>query len=165
VKRPQKITFGEMRSSGVGGLLVYCSDFKCSHSTKISGDRWPDHIRLSDIEPLFVCQACGRRAPKSSLILIVINRWERWNLAAKRKRPTWGSRGPMVDWKRFGAGWAKSGKPPRAGPASTYQPIGMAAGVNELGTPIWKNYGLLLFGTGRRDRLTVRAAATSWRTA
>jgi hypothetical protein len=28
-----KITFGEMRASGVRGLLVYCSDYKCSHST------------------------------------------------------------------------------------------------------------------------------------
>jgi hypothetical protein len=59
--RPQKITFGEMRSSGVRGLLIYCSDYKCSHWTTISGDRWPDGVRLSDIEPLFTCRACGRR--------------------------------------------------------------------------------------------------------
>ena len=59
--RQQKITIGEMRSSGVRGLLIYCSDYHCSHSTAISGDRWPGHIRLSDLEPLFVCQACGRR--------------------------------------------------------------------------------------------------------
>ena len=24
-------------------------------------DPWPGDVRLSDIEPLFVCQACGRR--------------------------------------------------------------------------------------------------------
>jgi hypothetical protein len=30
--RPQKITLGEMRSTGVRGLLIYCSDYKCSHS-------------------------------------------------------------------------------------------------------------------------------------
>jgi hypothetical protein len=47
----QKITFGEMRGAGVRGLLVYCSDFRCSHWTAISGDRWPDGVRLSDIEP------------------------------------------------------------------------------------------------------------------
>jgi hypothetical protein len=29
----KKITFGEMRASGVRGLLVYCSDYKCNHST------------------------------------------------------------------------------------------------------------------------------------
>ena len=33
--RPQKITFGEMRASGVRGLLVYCADFRCSHWTAI----------------------------------------------------------------------------------------------------------------------------------
>jgi hypothetical protein len=57
----QKITLGEMRASGVRGLLVYCSDFQCSHWTAISGDGWPDEVRLSDIEPRFTCQTCGRR--------------------------------------------------------------------------------------------------------
>jgi hypothetical protein len=27
----------------------------------ISGDRWPDDVRLSDLETRFTCQACGRR--------------------------------------------------------------------------------------------------------
>ena len=53
VKREQKISLGEMRSSGARGLLVYCADYKRAHSVEISGDRWPDHIRLSDLEPLF----------------------------------------------------------------------------------------------------------------
>jgi len=57
----QKITLGQMRASGVRGLLIYCSDFQCSHWTAISGDQWPDEIRLSDLEPRFICQACGRR--------------------------------------------------------------------------------------------------------
>jgi hypothetical protein len=56
----QKITFAEMRAGRVHGLLIYCSDYHCSHSTAISGDRWPDDARLSDIEPRFTCQACGR---------------------------------------------------------------------------------------------------------
>jgi hypothetical protein len=34
---------------------------RCSHSTAISADQWPDHVRLCDIEPLFTCKACGRR--------------------------------------------------------------------------------------------------------
>jgi hypothetical protein len=59
--RPQKITFGEMRSSGVRGLLIYCADFRCSHSTAISGDQWPDRVRLSGLESRFVCKACGKR--------------------------------------------------------------------------------------------------------
>jgi hypothetical protein len=57
----QKITFAEMRAAGVRGLLIYCSDYRCSHHTTISGDRWPDDARLSDIEPRVTCQACGRR--------------------------------------------------------------------------------------------------------
>jgi hypothetical protein len=57
----KKITLGETRASGVRGLLIYCSDYRCSHSTTMSADRWPDHVRLSDIEPLFTCQACGQR--------------------------------------------------------------------------------------------------------
>jgi hypothetical protein len=59
--RPQKIAFGDLRESGVRGVLIYCSDYRCSHWTAISGDRWPDDVRLSDIEPRFTCQACGRR--------------------------------------------------------------------------------------------------------
>ena len=60
--RPQKITFGEMRSSGAPtGILVYCADYLCSHSIAMSAGPWPDHMRLSDIESRFVCRACGKR--------------------------------------------------------------------------------------------------------
>ena len=50
-----------MRASGVRGILVYCSDYKCSHAIALMADRWPDDVRLSDIEPRFVCTACGKR--------------------------------------------------------------------------------------------------------
>jgi hypothetical protein len=43
------------------GVLIYGSDYRCSHSISFDADRWPDDIRLSDIEPKFVCAACGRR--------------------------------------------------------------------------------------------------------
>ena len=49
------------RDMGVRGLLVYCADYQCSHSIAISGDRWPDDVRLSDIEARFVCQVCVKR--------------------------------------------------------------------------------------------------------
>jgi hypothetical protein len=56
--RPPKITFAEMRDMGVRGILVYCADFRCSHSMAISGDGWPDELRHSDIKshgrPLFL---------------------------------------------------------------------------------------------------------------
>ena len=58
---PQKITFGELRSSGVRDVLVYCRDHHCSHHIRISADFWPDHLRLSDIEDRFVCRVCGKR--------------------------------------------------------------------------------------------------------
>lgn len=61
VTRPQKITLGEMRASGVRGLLIYCSDYKCSHHVAISADPWPDQVRLSDLEDKFTCTVCGRR--------------------------------------------------------------------------------------------------------
>jgi hypothetical protein len=59
--RPAKITFRELRATGVRGVLVYCTDHKCSHSVAMDADIWPDDLRLSDIEGRFVCQACGKR--------------------------------------------------------------------------------------------------------
>jgi hypothetical protein len=67
-RREQKITFQQMREMGVHGLLIYCSDYKCSHSIAISGD-----VRLSDIEPLFTArhaargvQTCGQTSVRSA---------------------------------------------------------------------------------------------------
>ena len=51
----QKITFQEMRASGVRGVLIYCADHKCSHSIARLADGWRDELRLSDIEPRFIC--------------------------------------------------------------------------------------------------------------
>lgn len=45
---------------GLRGVLVYCAH-RCGHHIALDADRWPDDIRLSDIEPRFICQACGRR--------------------------------------------------------------------------------------------------------
>jgi hypothetical protein len=50
-----------MREMGVRGLLIYCADYRCSHSIAISGDTWPDDARLSDIEERFTCRVCGKR--------------------------------------------------------------------------------------------------------
>ena len=59
--RPTKITFADMRAQGVRCPLIYCADYRCSHSIAINGDRWPDDVRLSDFEPRFICGACGKR--------------------------------------------------------------------------------------------------------
>ncbi|MGY3344702.1 MULTISPECIES: hypothetical protein [unclassified Bradyrhizobium] len=56
--RPLKITFGEMREMGLRSVLVYCH---CGHHITLSADRWPDDMRLSDLEPRFVCKGCGSR--------------------------------------------------------------------------------------------------------
>jgi hypothetical protein len=61
IVRQQKITFGEMRAVGVRGVLLYFSDYRCSHSIAMRADRWPDDLRLSDVEPQLICQACGKR--------------------------------------------------------------------------------------------------------
>jgi hypothetical protein len=61
MERPTKITFGEMRGMGVSGVVVHCADHKCSHSVKLSAERWPDDVRLSDIEGQFTCIKCGKR--------------------------------------------------------------------------------------------------------
>jgi hypothetical protein len=51
-----------MRSdNGPHRLIIYCADFKCSHSLVVDAAPWGDDVRLSDLEPRFTCKACGRR--------------------------------------------------------------------------------------------------------
>jgi hypothetical protein len=33
-----------MRDMGVRGVLIYCADYHCTHSTAISADRWADDV-------------------------------------------------------------------------------------------------------------------------
>jgi hypothetical protein len=56
----QKITFREMRESGVHDVLVYCRDHQCSHHIEVSADRWPGRVRLSDTEGIRLYR-CGKR--------------------------------------------------------------------------------------------------------
>jgi hypothetical protein len=51
----------ELRTSGVRDVLVYCREHKCSHSTRLAPTAGPIISGLSDIEPDFVCTACGKR--------------------------------------------------------------------------------------------------------
>jgi hypothetical protein len=61
LKRPEKIAIGQMRSSSVTGVLIYCADHRCSHVMTASVEQWPDDVRLSDVEGRYVCSMCGRR--------------------------------------------------------------------------------------------------------
>jgi hypothetical protein len=62
MEHPNKITRGEMLSNdGPRRLIVCCGDYGCPYSVVINAERWPDGVCLSDIEPKFVCGACGHR--------------------------------------------------------------------------------------------------------
>jgi hypothetical protein len=62
MQHPKNITLGEMRSNdGPRRLIVCCGDYSCPYSVVINAERWPDGVRLSDLEPRFICEACGRR--------------------------------------------------------------------------------------------------------
>jgi hypothetical protein len=63
MKRTQKIRFGEMREMGVRGVLIWCADYKCSHSTAISADQWPDHVRLSKLRQVDVVRKLANPFP------------------------------------------------------------------------------------------------------
>ena len=58
---PQKITFGEVREAGACDVLIYCRDYRCGRHTEANADGWADDVRLSDIEPRFICERCGQR--------------------------------------------------------------------------------------------------------
>ena len=59
------------------------------NAVRISADRWPDHIRLSDLEPLFVCQGCGRRGAD------IWPDWD-WDTQQKAYRTPIGARAPRA---------------------------------------------------------------------
>ena len=58
---PFKISFGEMRASGVRDVLIYCRDHRCSRHVETNADGWADDVRLSDIEPNFTWTRCGKK--------------------------------------------------------------------------------------------------------
>ena len=84
MERPQKITLGQVSAMGIRGLLVYCSDSKCSHNVEISADQWPDHVQFH-LEPLFTCQACGIKGAEV-----------RADFECQKRKPKNVQRGPLV---------------------------------------------------------------------
>jgi hypothetical protein len=49
------------RNTRKRGLLIYCADYRCSHSVAVMADRWADDVRLLGIEDRFICTARGKR--------------------------------------------------------------------------------------------------------
>ncbi len=76
--RERKITLGEMRSANSPRpLMVYCSDFNCSHSVVVDAAPWGDDVRLSDLEPRFTCKSCGRRGADVRPLFEKKREWDR----------------------------------------------------------------------------------------
>ena len=71
---PQKISFGELRASGVDAMLIYCWDHHCSHHVTVSADRWADHVRLSDLNRLSPAAPAASAAPRCGRIGIRLRR-------------------------------------------------------------------------------------------
>ena len=84
---PEKITFGEMRSSGVSDVLIYCRDHRCSHSTTLSADggRITSGCRtLSLISSARPAAIAARRSDRSSHR----PRWARLKVPKSTRRPS-----------------------------------------------------------------------------
>jgi hypothetical protein len=57
----KKITIADIWIHGQKSVLVYCSNApRCHHFSKVSIDKWPNNLSLSDLELRFVCTCCGR---------------------------------------------------------------------------------------------------------
>ena len=85
----QKITFADMRASGVRNVLIYCRDHRCSHHIEISADRRGPPYALARDGPLSValCGGLGtspnsgnRQRPRS------IDYWRFWTYRTPTSR-------------------------------------------------------------------------------
>ena len=56
-----KIALGDLRSTGVRDLLVFCQDYRRSHVSSLRLTTSTDGRMRSGYEPRFVCTACGMR--------------------------------------------------------------------------------------------------------
>ena len=90
--RPQKITLGEMRESGMRRILVYCGEFRCSHHIDISADQWPDEVRLSDLNNGSSARPAAAVARTYGLISTAgdLSRWGAARDKAQEARPLFG---------------------------------------------------------------------------
>ena len=95
--RPLKITLGDLRSTGVRDLIVFCQDYRCSHNVKLSAeyvDRWSDELRISQIDPRFVCTARGMQG---SIIIIIAGSNSTDKAILRPELPKTPSSGPGIE--------------------------------------------------------------------
>jgi len=50
-----------MQALSIRGLLIYCSDYKCTHWTAISAINSPTTFACPTSWPRFTCQACSQK--------------------------------------------------------------------------------------------------------
>jgi hypothetical protein len=91
------------RDPGVMGLV---GDNECGLNRggpATGGDGWPDDVRLSDLEPRFTCQACGRRGATVRPYF----GWEEEARCATPPKADYGSPGLGAVWPTFQNFWLK----------------------------------------------------------
>jgi hypothetical protein len=59
-----------MRASGVRGLLIYCADYKCSHSISMIADQWPDASGCQTSKASSFARRAVSAVPMSGRILV-----------------------------------------------------------------------------------------------
>ncbi|MBR1228714.1 MULTISPECIES: hypothetical protein [unclassified Bradyrhizobium] len=64
---------------------MVCRDHRCSHHVETNADGWADDVRLSDIEPRFVCTRRGRRGAEARSKFSQAIRWRSYTKKADRK--------------------------------------------------------------------------------
>lgn len=66
--RDRDITLGQVRQAGYRLLNVVCG--VCEHSIVVDAECWPQTLRISDLERLFVCPVCGHRGADVHLLVL-----------------------------------------------------------------------------------------------
>jgi hypothetical protein len=64
-QRPQKTTLGQMRSTGLRKLLVYCGDYMRADSVTISAVRWHDDVRYRTLNRFLPARRAATVVPMS----------------------------------------------------------------------------------------------------
>jgi len=70
-------TVADLRTHGIGALLVYCESHDCGRKGSVSLDNYPDAKPLEEIRRAVYCAAC-REAGRNDRNLDVRPEWPTW---------------------------------------------------------------------------------------